>query len=153
NTNGCNWPVTATIATEATWPSGYYEIVVRTVVANVTHEAVGFFVVRAQPEPRRAGDPKPLLVLSTNTWNAYNDFGGPNTYEGAPQASFARPYTPGFLRKPAGPGSRVAVVDAPDPRMRAHVHYLLEHRFSGWAGSAGWPNYEQPFLAWATGAG
>jgi len=153
DTGGCDWPVTATVATETSWPSGYYEVVVRTDVANVTHEAVGFFVVRPARGTATADPSRPLLVLSTNTWNAYNDFGGANTYAGATQASFARPYAPGFLRKPHGPGSRVAVIDAPDPQMRAHVRYLREHRFSGWAGSAGWPNYELPFLSWAAGAG
>jgi hypothetical protein len=102
---------------------------------------------------RGASRERPLLVLSTNTWNAYNDFGGSNTYTGATQASFARPLNRGFARKPAGPGSRVAVLVPPDPTMRAHVHYLIEHQFSQWAGSAGWPNYELPFVQWAEAAG
>jgi hypothetical protein len=152
NTAGCNWPATTTITTEAAWASGYYEVVVRTNTANVTDEAVGFFVVRA-PHRATTDEARPLLVLSTNTWNAYNDFGGPNTYAGATHASFARPFAPGFLRKPHGPGSRVAVVDAPDVSMNAHVRYLREHQFSGWAGSAGWPNYELPFVAWAESSG
>ncbi|MDQ1519551.1 MAG: hypothetical protein QOI55_624 [Actinomycetota bacterium] len=151
NTAGCDWPVTATVATEAAWPSGYYEVVVRTRVANSTHEAVGFFVVR--PALGTGNPERPLLVLSTNTWNAYNDFGGSNTYTGATHASFARPFARGYLRKPLGPGSRVTVVDAPDHEMRAHVRYLREHQFSGWAGSAGWPNYELPFVRWAEEAG
>jgi hypothetical protein len=45
------------------------------------------------------------------------------------------------------------VIDAPDHRMRAHVQYLIDHRFTQWAGSAGWPNWELPFVRWAEGAG
>ena len=147
STRGCGWQVTTTIDVGTEWPSGYYEIVVR---GDDAVEALACFVVRPAPgvDPQR-----PLLVLSTNTWNAYNDYGGVNTYTGATQASFMRPFAPGYLRKPPGPGSRVAVLDAPDYRMRTHVHYLIEHRLSQWAGSAGWPNYELPFVQWAEANG
>jgi hypothetical protein len=33
--------------------------------------------------------------------------------------------------------------------MAAHVGYLTLNHLSPWAGSAGWPDWEQPFLAWA----
>ena len=145
---GCPWPDAARLEIPADWRSGYYEVVLRTAV-GAPHETVGFFVVRsAEPDPSR-----PLLVLTTNTWNAYNDFGGTNLYTGGTHASFARPLAPGFLRKPNGPGSRVAVVDAPDRGMRAHVGYLRDHGFSPWGGSAGWPNAERPFVRWAEAAG
>ena len=146
--HGCDWPDAARLEIPAHWRSGYYEVVLRA-GAEFRTETVGFFVVRAaEPSPSR-----PLLVLTTNTWNAYNEFGGPNLYTGGTQVSFDRPLAPGFLRKPAGPGARVAVVDAPDRAMRAHVHYLLEHGFSQWAGSAGWPNAELEFVRWAETAG
>jgi len=146
--HGCDWPDAARLEIPAHWRSGYYEVVLRA-GAEFRTETVGFFVVRAaEPSPSR-----PLLVLTTNTWNSYNDFGGPNLYTGGTQVSFDRPLATGFLRKPAGPGARVAVVDAPDRAMRAHVHYLLEHGFSQWAGSAGWPNAELEFVRWAETAG
>jgi hypothetical protein len=145
---GCLWPDTATVEVPASWRSGYYEVSLRTRV-GVRHDTVGFFVVRAaEPHPSR-----PLLVLTTNTWNAYNDFGGRNLYSRGTHVSFARPMAPGFLRKPDGPGSRVAVVDAPDRAMGAHITYLRDHQFSQWAGSAGWPNAELPFVQWAEEAG
>lgn len=152
---GCGWPAACTVEVPASWSSGYYEIALRTNVA-AWHETLGFFVVRATVAERG----RPLLVLSTNTWNAYNDFGGPNLYSGgflnpvgAARVSFVRPLARGLLRKPEGPGSRVAVVDAPDPVMRAHVDYILNHQFSEWSGSAGWPNWELPFVRWAESAG
>ncbi len=146
--HGCPWPDAATLEIPERWRSGYYEVVLRA-GPEFRHEAVGFFVVRATS----ARPERPLLVLTTNTWNAYNDFGGPNLYTGGTQVSFARPLAPGFLRKPPGPGQRVAVVDGPDRGMRAHIHYLLDHGFSEWAGSAGWPNAERQFVHWAEGAG
>lgn len=144
--NGCGWPVLETIASGRDWRSGYYEVCFTGRDARgreLRHEA--FFVVRApESSPRRA-----LLVLSSNTWNAYNDFGGANLYTGARRVSFERPMSPGFLSKPAGPGDRVSVINPPDFRMVTHIGYHLLHRLSPWCGSAGWPNYELPFVEWA----
>ena len=38
---------------------------------------------------------------------------------------------------------------APDPQNAAHVGYLQLNHLSGYAGSAGWPDWEQPFIEWA----
>ncbi len=146
---GCEWPVTASIQVAAGWPSGYYEVIMRVEDGSASTEAVAFFVVRAsEPSPDR-----PLLVLSTNTWNAYNDVAGTNIYNGGTHANFQRPFAPGFLRKPAGPGSRVTVLGPPDPRMRTHVGHIRTHGLSAWSGSAGWPSWEEPFVQWAERAG
>ncbi|MCU1352145.1 MAG: hypothetical protein JWM05_1354, partial [Acidimicrobiales bacterium] len=90
-----------------------------------------------------------LLALSTNTWHAYNDFGGRNLYNGATAVSLQRPMTPGYLHKPPGTGRRVTVLHAPDRQMAAHVGYLTVNHLSPWAGSAGWPDWELPFIEWA----
>ncbi len=153
-TAGCGWPAATHVEVDPAWPSGYYEVVVRTDV-GAWHEAVGYFVVRAT-----TADPtRPLLVLSTSTWNAYNDFGGANLYTtfGRPvaetHAAFDRPLARGLLRRPAGPGSRVAVQDPPEPTMSTHLEYMLGHTFTEWVGSAGWAGWELPFVAWAETAG
>ncbi len=39
-------------------------------------------------------------MLSTSTYNAYNDWGGPSLYTGGTHVSFERPLAPGFLAKP-----------------------------------------------------
>src|SRR6478735_8534849 len=135
---GCDWPVVASLTIDPAWPSGYYEVVVG--------EAVAILVVRARGT-------RPLLVLSTNTWNAYNDVAGTNLYTGGTHASWLRPMNVGFLRKPPGDGSRVAVVGDRDPRMRRHVGHIREHGLSGWSGSAGWPSWELPFVRWAESHG
>ncbi|MGZ4711959.1 MAG: N,N-dimethylformamidase beta subunit family domain-containing protein [Acidimicrobiia bacterium] len=147
--HGCGWPISLEIPTERSWRSGYYEVAVATDAGRIAHEAVAFFVVRAAaPDPDR-----PLLALCTNTYNAYNDVGGRNLYEGGTQVSFRRPMANGLLRKPAGPGERVTVLHPPDPGNRDHVRYLLTHQFTQWGGSAGWPNYELPFARWCEANG
>ncbi|MGA8679669.1 MAG: N,N-dimethylformamidase beta subunit family domain-containing protein [Acidimicrobiales bacterium] len=148
SSSGCPWPDSATIEVPTSWRSGYYEVGLST-RAGFGHETVGYFVVRAPV----ADSARPLMVLTTNTWNAYNDFGGRNLYSRGTRVSFARPMAPGYLRKPDGPGSRVAVVDAPDHAMRAYRTYLRDHQFSRWAGSAGWPNAELHFVRWAEESG
>ena len=70
-----------------------------------------------------------------------------------PGARSPGPWRPASCASPTDPASRVAVVDAPDRAMRAHIGYLREHQFSQWAGSAGWPNAELPFVRWAEAAG
>jgi hypothetical protein len=38
---------------------------------------------------------------------------------------------------------------APDPQNAAHVGYVQINHLSGYAGSAGWPDWELPFIEWA----
>jgi hypothetical protein len=148
---GCGWPAATTLTIDPTWRSGYYEVVLRVDVDGAVRTTHAFFVVRPTPgSPQQASI---LLALSTNTWHAYNDFGGRNLYNGGTQVSLQRPMSPGYLHKPPGKGRRVTVVDAPDRQMAAHVGYVSLNRLSPWAGSAGWPDWEQPFLAWAERAG
>lgn len=145
STHGCGWPVAATVAVDPAWASGFYLVTLRA-EDPATAPTHAFFVVRPQLD-RPSGTI--LLALATNTWHAYNDFGGWNLYTGATQVSLRRPMAPGFLHKPPGKGRRVTVMDTPDPTMTAHIGYLFLNGLSQWAGSAGWPDWEQPFLSWA----
>jgi hypothetical protein len=145
-TRGCGWPAATTIAIDAAWPSGYYEVLLQNEVRGKLRESRAFFVVRPAPGAPHAPI---LLALATNTWHAYNDFGGHNLYDGTTSVSLQRPMTPGYLHKPPGVGRRVTVVNAPDRQMAAHVGYLAVNHLSPYAGSAGWPDWEHPFLAWA----
>lgn len=143
--NGCGWPAALVLEVDPAWRSGYYEVVLSVEVGGKDRRSHAFFVVR--PTLGRAGASM-LLALATNTWHAYNDFGGPNLYTGGTQVALQRPMSPGFLWKPPGLGRRVTTVATPDPQMAAHVGYLTLNHLSPWAGSAGWPDWEQPFLAW-----
>ena len=143
---GCSWPGAAELVVGDDWRSGYYEVVLQIDVDGKRRRSHAFFVVRPP-----AGRPtaRVLLALSTNTWHAYNDFGGRNLYTGGTSVSLQRPMAPGYLHKPPGVGRRVTVVHAPDRQMAAHVGYLQLNHLSGYAGSAGWPDWELPFIQWA----
>lgn len=83
--NGCRWPASHALTVPEDWPSGYYQV--RLSVADgggaFTHrnrrtaEGECFFVVRPK-EPGR--DATVLLQLATNTYNAYNNWGGHSLY-------------------------------------------------------------------------
>ena len=145
SSRGCGWPAALTIDVGAGWRSGYYEVTLDVDVGGKTRREHAFFVVR--PVPGAPSAPR-LLVLATNTWHAYNDFGGWNLYNGGTTVSMQRPMARGYLHKPPGAGRRVTTTAPPDPQMAAHVGYLRLNHLSGWAGSAGWPDWELPFVAW-----
>jgi len=78
---GCDWPVALTLDVDPTWRSGYYEVVLEIDAGDAdsgkkVRRDHAFFVVRPSRGTRI------VLALSTNTWCAYNDFGGPNLYTG-----------------------------------------------------------------------
>src|SRR5437764_1451201 len=98
---------------------------------------------RSAPAPTSAR----LLVLATNTWNAYNDVGGRNYYTGAVRLSFERPLPFGMLAKPSGHGERL--VDGG----RAYVEFADAHGLSQWHGMAGWAGQERRFAVWSERAG
>ncbi len=144
---GCGWPVALTVEVGQAWRSGYYEVVMEIGVGEKVRRDHAFFVVR--PE----GGTRIVLALATNTWHAYNDFGGPNLYTGGTHVAMQRPMAAGYLYKPPGKGRRVTGTGAPDPQNAAHVGYIQLNHLSGYAGSAGWPDWELPFIEWAERAG
>jgi hypothetical protein len=141
SSEGCGWPPTTTIPIDDGWASGYHSVR----LAAAGEHADAFLAVR----PR---EPAPiLLVLSTSTAAAYNDWGGPSLYTGGTRVSFERPLARGFLRKPE-PALRKAQ-DEPDPEALTYFAWAEEHGLSPWSGGAGWWTWERPFVAWAEGAG
>ena len=148
--HGCRWPIALDVAIDPSWRSGYYEVLLSIDVDGKRRESRAFFIVR--PHAERTSSTI-LLALGTNTWHAYNDFGGRNLYTGATQSSMLRPMAPGYLWKPDGAGQRVTSLHPPDHQSASHVGYLRMNHLSPWAGSAGWPNWELPFVRWAEGEG
>jgi hypothetical protein len=144
--DGCGWPAALVLDVDPGWRSGYYEVVLEIDVDGKRRRSHAFFVVRP---PTGTPTAPILLALSSNTWHAYNDFGGRNLYTGGTHVSLQRPMSPGYLHKPAGVGRRVTSVGAPDPEMNAHRGYLATNHLSPYAGSAGWPDWELPLLRWA----
>ena len=108
--NGCHWPESVRVPVGAEWKSGYYEIVFRAADGGGkwTHRGArtatssSFFIVR-QANPGTTS--KILLQLCTNTYNAYNNWGGFSIYaynsvsnNQGHRASFERPGSPQFSR-------------------------------------------------------
>lgn len=142
SSRGCGWPATLDIPV-GDWRSGYYAA---TVIAENEH-ADAFLVVRPDPS-----DPAPaILVLSTTTWHAYNDWGGPSLYTGGTRVSFERPFAKGFLVKPE-PFGRMMQRE-PDREAMGFRNWARPLGISDWCGGAGWFTYERRFARWAESNG
>ena len=72
--DGCNWPDATGIVIGADWRSGYYDIVLTDAVGEAAHHFVCVKPSRAKPCGKAA------FVLATNTYHAYDYFGGANAY-------------------------------------------------------------------------
>lgn len=137
--SGCRWDVEGgsglTFDVPAEWKPGFYHVTMHA----ADGDGEGFFIVRS---PRSAPKPGILLILSTNTYFAYNNYGAAqgdalrstrgSFYDQARVASFLRPLPMGFLSpydcRKTGIPSR-------------------HHRY------AGWDKWEWPFVQWAEQAG
>ncbi|GHE66289.1 N,N-dimethylformamidase beta subunit family domain-containing protein [Streptomyces capitiformicae] len=153
---GCDWPVSTTFTVDPSWPSGLYLIVVGIEHQGRRVEREHFFVVRP-PRPRAPY----VLVLTTSTMTAYNDWGGANHYRGvgddpyqdipSPVLSTQRPVARGMLRLPPGaPRSANPATPGPGyvPRHPAY-EWAHAHGYSRHHADAFWAAYERPFVVWA----
>lgn len=166
--DGCGWEVTHHFEIGATWRQGYYEIALQVASGEVWRHFVCV---------RRAVNEKPAvasLVLSTNTYQAYNWWGGRNTYcdvgavlakkmsffegleHGLGVVSRSRPYAQGILAMPPGAprlanGATRAFGAMPEMPSRA---FNLAHGLGPLDGPAGFVNkWENVFVAWAEARG
>jgi hypothetical protein len=142
--NGCGWPATLEIPVGEDWRSGYYAV---TLTAG-EERGDAFLVVRPAPDGSRAPS---ILVLSTTTWNAYNDWGGPSLYTGGTKVSFERPLARGFLDKPEP--KRRKMQPEPDREARWYFEWAEPLGLSVWSGGAGWTTWERDFVRWAEANG
>jgi hypothetical protein len=138
--NGCGWPTAVEIPIASDWRSGYYSV---TLTAG-EERGDAFLVVR--PKPGAARSPM-ILVLSTTTWNAYNDWGGPSLYTGGTRVSFERPLARGFLDKPSP--HRRKMQPEPDREGNWYFEWAEPLGLSLWSGGAGWAAWERDFVRWA----
>lgn len=159
---GCDWTVTVSFEIGLHWRSGYHEILIRN---ELGEEAVHFVCVRAGDRKNRA-----LLILATNTYQAYNWWGGRNSYcdiaavmdkrvsllEGLDLAAGVlaqnRPFAQGIIAAPTGVPRLVngdirgfgALPDMPSRRFAA------QHGLGPLDGPAGFRGkWEHKFAAWA----
>ncbi len=152
---GANWPETFRVPTDG-WRSGAYLVTFRANgISGPEAESHALFVIRPSAiEP--AGI---VLVLSTNTYNAYNKWGGACLYTGATALSFQRPIERGFLVRPSHDDGveydgRVAGIEPEgDPGHGRLLDYLEANRYPMWCTSSGFHNWERRFIRWAESAG
>ncbi|MEM9463910.1 MAG: N,N-dimethylformamidase beta subunit family domain-containing protein [Actinomycetota bacterium] len=146
---GCGWPVAVEIPTAPDWPSGMYEVTMRAVgVDGERATAQAFFALRP---PAGVPTARAVLHLATNTYNAYNQWGGACCYSGATHVSFERPLERGYLRRPVdatGFDGRITDVDG-DPTHQRLIDYQQSHDLPMWTNSGGWWNWERRFVEWA----
>lgn len=154
---GCGWDVTNTFQIPADWRPGFYLVLVRfTDRAGAPFEREGFFVVRAERPSAPA-----VLLLTTSTMTAYNDWGGANHYRGlsedprndihSPVLSTLRPIARGMCKLPPGApreGHQAPPAQFAPPRYRAKEWARLTGRSRHYA-SAFWATYERHFVVWA----
>lgn len=159
DSNGCGWNVTVEIPVAAQWRSGMYLVELTTDVPDGSqrvpdrHVGYAFFVIRAS-----AGRGRVLLVLATNTWNAYNTWGGCSLYTGGNRVSFRRPLGRGMLmRTETDRDDRKSrprrFGEQPDISGEIYQQYRFEHGYPGYMSSAGWFTYDRRFVEWAERSG
>jgi len=147
---GCGWPASLNVPIAASWRSGFY-MVTLTAHGAPPERAVGYaaFVVRAGAQRARA-----LLVIATNTYNAYNNWGGRSLYTGGKQVSFRRPFGRGMILRPSTErddrkAPPVGFGEQPDVDGDIYQQYRYALGYPGYMSSAGWFTYERRFVEWA----
>ena len=94
---GANWNVSYSVDRTENWKTGFYSLDFASADGKSDYD-IGYFVVKPS---ERTGDV--LVKLSTNTFQAYNNWGGSGFYNSAlfsgrdMMVSFDRPTTPGFF--------------------------------------------------------
>ena len=155
--HGCDWPVGYQWQISNDTPSGFYLVECR--VNNKSGEAfqheAGFFVAPKLAKSKA----KLLMIAATNTWTAYNDWGGYSAYAGiceeyaagkSPKLSIHRPWARGFLSLPQNAPRkphRYAVKPGDIPRYPP-IEFAYTRGYSKYYANAGWATYEGPFAKW-----
>ena len=151
---GCGWETTIEFDTTHLRP-GFYQVDLRASgVAKEREVGHAFFIVR----PQSGEEASILLMLSTNTYNAYNFWGGPSLYDANQVVAYDRPLLRGLISRPDdGNSGRVGpIVEAGgivDPEVIYYYKYCIDNNYSLRVGLAGWHNQERRFVQWAESQG
>jgi hypothetical protein len=159
---GCGWPVSYEFQVPIDWRSGAYRVTCRIESGDgKSLEQHHLFLLRSNSSDRQQ---RLLLVSSTGTWCAYNNWGGSNHYEGitgsegkdySPILSLERPLPRGFVVLP-GDAPRAALATIPrhnEPVSYPHMEWAYANGYCKKYASAGWASYETHFVKWALAAG
>jgi hypothetical protein len=164
---GCDWPVAVSLQVAADWCSGYYDVVL---TADDGAQARHMLCVKAATPAAPAA-----LVLATNTYHAYNAWGGANTYAwvGGPEPAVAvpedkaehvvapilsarRPFSSGLM-KPRAERHRLVTETRRgfgERPVRSEVIHEMKAGGLSWDCPAGFQDkWEHAFAAWSEPAG
>ncbi|MBB6413778.1 N,N-dimethylformamidase beta subunit family domain-containing protein [Mesorhizobium sangaii] len=161
--NGCGWQETITLELPQDVAAGAYIVEMRDSKQNGNQPALGhhIFFVRSN---RGKTDKTVLLVASTCTWAAYNDWGGASHYIGlhkdfpdgfSPILSSQRPWARGQVWLPADAPRNVPKTRPrlPEQPYWGSKEWAFANGYARYYASAGWATYERPFVIWAEQAG
>jgi hypothetical protein len=166
--DGCGWPAALEIEVGAAWRSGYYDLRLADAAGEESHHFVVVNPARGAPRARAA------FVLATNTYHAYNHWGGANAYCDVAALMSRRADLPTAMQGAIGvlstrrPFPQMLIAPPPDvPRLVNLRARGFEER--PWAGDRAWPRrrelspydssagflhrWEHAFAAWAEGDG
>lgn len=165
--NGCGWPAVASFDIGQDWASGYYDLELTDAAGSSTHHFV--CVTPAATADKAAA----LIVLSTNTYQSYNYWGGCNSYAdvdaimagtvsateratGIGRLSRLRPFAQNVIAMTDG-GPRLI-----NPTLRGpgelvfprNPEWQPAHKPTPYDGASGFINkWEHRFVAWAENEG
>lgn len=166
--NGCNWPSVLTFPIGDEWRSGYYDLKLETPDGAFTQHFVCI---------RKAANAKPAsaaIVLATNTYMAYNYWGGSNSYadvegllsgrlsrEDSPKGAIGRlsrmrPYPQGLFAPAEGAPRLINMYirDKDQLALPGDPEWNQKHRPSPYDGSACFlSKWEHRFAAWMENSG
>jgi hypothetical protein len=165
--DGCGWPPAIEVEV-GDWASGYYDLQLIDAAGEATHH---FVVVKPPIGQRRA---RAAFVLATNTYHAYNHWGGANAYCDVAALMSRRADLPTAMTGAIGvlstrrPFPQMLIAPPPDvPRLVNLRTRGFEER--PWAGNRDWPRrrelspydssagflhrWEHKFAAWAEDEG
>lgn len=157
--NGCRWKESHRWSIPPATCSGAYLIEVFE-DGRLSGEPLGHHLVFVRGADFGDGSRRLVLVASTSTWQAYNDFGGANHYRGvhagyakgaSPVLSTERPWSKGQIWAPEN-APRISSLRRPERPMPARYdafEYAHAYGFARNYACSGWGNYERHFVAWA----
>lgn len=162
--NGCGWSISGSFKVGSDWQTGYYDLELNASDGESSHH---FICVRKPDDGLKA---KAVMILSTNTYAAYNYWGGRNSYAHvemlqrgeieAPAAralalgelSWRRPLAQGQFAPPSGAPRLIADVVREQNGFPAPMgmDWIMENQPSSYDGSAGFlDKWEHKFVIWA----
>ena len=168
---GCGWPISHRWKLPGDLVPGFYVVISRTSsersalnqqpfgsapTKEVREQEHGFFVRRPKNGPKA----DILLIASTSTWTAYNDWGGfshyvgynlPDNFTHAPRLTLHRPFARGIIWSPEGAPRKPHELSMPPNAIPRYpvIEFAYTRGYSKWFTNCGWATYERHFVAFA----